>query len=82
MAAKEAGFNVLVTTDKNLSYQRNLTGRKIAVRVLSQQQWPALRLHVVLVAAAVLCHSRHLRRDRNSFRLTLQVPPCQPAYNS
>jgi hypothetical protein len=28
-AAEEAGFDVLLTTDKNLRYQQNLTGRKI-----------------------------------------------------
>jgi hypothetical protein len=32
--AEAAGFEVLVTTDKNLSYQPNLTARKIAVVVL------------------------------------------------
>lgn len=52
-AAEEAGFDLLITTDKNLSYQQNLTGRKVAVRVLGQQQWPALRPHVELVIAAV-----------------------------
>ena len=29
--AEAAGFEVLVTTDKNISYQQNLTGRKIAI---------------------------------------------------
>jgi hypothetical protein len=52
-AAEKAGFDLLITSDKNLSYQQNLTGRKIAVRVLGQQQWPALRPHVDLVIAAV-----------------------------
>jgi hypothetical protein len=52
-AAEQAGFDLLITTDKNLSYQQNLTGRRIAVRVLGQQQWPALRPHVYLVIAAV-----------------------------
>ncbi len=28
-AAEEAGFDVLLTTDKNMRYQQNLTGRKI-----------------------------------------------------
>jgi hypothetical protein len=28
--AEAAGFEVLVTTDKNLTYQQNLVGRKIA----------------------------------------------------
>jgi hypothetical protein len=32
--AEEAGFDVLVTTDQNLSYQQNLKGRKIALVLL------------------------------------------------
>src|SRR3990172_4712828 len=39
-AAEAAGFEVLVTTDKNLRYQQNLTGRKIGVVVLGNAQWP------------------------------------------
>jgi hypothetical protein len=39
-AAEEAGFDLLLTTDKNMRYQQNLAGRKIAVVVLGQQQWP------------------------------------------
>jgi hypothetical protein len=52
-AAEQAGFDVLVTTDKNMRYQQNLQGRRIAVVVLSQQQWPLLRPHVQLVVEAV-----------------------------
>ncbi len=33
-AAENAGFQVLITTDKNLPFQQNLAGRKIAVVVL------------------------------------------------
>jgi hypothetical protein len=44
--AEQAGFDVLLTTDKNIRYQQNLSGRKIAIVVLGQQQWPQLRLHV------------------------------------
>jgi hypothetical protein len=52
-AAEAAGFDVLVTTDKNIRYQQNLTGRAIAIIVLGNAQWPVLRLHVTLVVAAV-----------------------------
>jgi hypothetical protein len=31
LLAEAAGFEVLVTTDKNLSYQQNLAARKIAI---------------------------------------------------
>jgi hypothetical protein len=52
-AAETAGFDVLLTTDKNLRYQQNLTGRTIAFVVLGNQQWPALRRYVERVVAAV-----------------------------
>src|SRR5450755_3590938 len=52
-AAEAAGFNVLLTTDKNLRYQQNLAGRKIAVVILGRQQWPQLRPHVQRVLDAV-----------------------------
>ncbi len=52
-AAEGAGFEVLLTTDKNLRYQQNLAVRKIAVVVLGVQQWPQLRPHVGRVVEAV-----------------------------
>jgi hypothetical protein len=52
-AAEHAGFELLLTTDKNMSYQQNLTGRKMAIVVLGKQQWPALQPHIRLVVEAV-----------------------------
>ncbi len=52
-AAEAEGFDVLLTTDKNMRYQQNLQGRKIAFVVLGNQQWPTLRRHVEKVLAAV-----------------------------
>ncbi len=52
-AAEEVGFEMLLTTDKNMRYQQNLAGRRIAVLVLGQQQWNLLRPHVQLAADAV-----------------------------
>jgi hypothetical protein len=52
-AAEAAGFNILLTTDRNMCYQQSLVGRKIAVLVLSRQQWGQLRPHVQLVVDAV-----------------------------
>jgi hypothetical protein len=51
--AEEEGFEVFVTADKNIRYQQNLKGRKIAVVVLGNAQWPVLRRHVERVVAAV-----------------------------
>jgi len=52
-AAEQAGFELFLTTDKNMRYQQNLEGRKIAVVVLGQQQWPRLRPHFQLFVEAV-----------------------------
>ncbi len=52
-AAELAGFEVFLTTDKNMRYQQNMAGRSIAVVVIGLQQWPALQPHVALIVAAV-----------------------------
>src|SRR4029077_8096846 len=52
-AAETAGFDVLLTTEKNIRYQQNLTGRTIAIVVLGNAQWPVLQLHVADVVTAV-----------------------------
>ena len=51
--AEAAGFEVLVTTDKNLGYQQNLSSRKIAIVVLGQGRWGLIKLHVAKVVSAV-----------------------------
>ena len=52
-AAEKAGFEVILTTDKNIRYQQNLAIRTIAIVVLGNPQWPVLRRHVGRVVAAV-----------------------------
>jgi hypothetical protein len=51
--AETAGFEVMVTTDKNIKYQQNLASRKIALVVLGQGRWTLIESHVAKVAAAV-----------------------------
>ena len=51
--AEWSGFDVFLTADKNIRYQQNLRGRKIAVVVLSTPQWPLVKLHIEKIAAAV-----------------------------
>ena len=51
--AEEAGFNVLVTADKNIRYQQNLEGQKIAIVVLAQLRWRLVRRMLAEIAAAV-----------------------------
>jgi len=41
-AAEEAGFDVLLTTDKNIRYQQNLKGRRLAIVVLGIRNDPPL----------------------------------------
>lgn len=54
LAAAEAdGFDLLLTGDKNLSYQQNLESRKLAVVVLASTQWKQLRDDTAPIAAAV-----------------------------
>ena len=51
--AEADGFEVFVTSDKNLRYQQNLSGRRIALVILGQGQWPAIRPYVGRVRDAV-----------------------------
>jgi hypothetical protein len=51
--AEEAGFELLLTTDKNLRYQQNLANRKIAVVVLGNSTWRLVRPHLDRVCSAV-----------------------------
>jgi hypothetical protein len=49
----EAQFDALITTDQNLRYQQNLSGRTLAVLVLPTTSWPIIQTHLGRVAAAV-----------------------------
>ncbi len=51
--AEQAGYNILITTDKNMRYQQNLVGRTIAIVILGNQQWPDVRAHLERIAEAV-----------------------------
>src|SRR5207237_9728218 len=46
-------FDALVTTDKNLRYQQDLTRFRLAVLVLPTTSWPKLRPHAAQIAAVV-----------------------------
>lgn len=51
--AEEAGFDLLLTVDKNLVYQQNLTGRKIAIVVLGRNRWSLIQPTLGRVVEAV-----------------------------
>ena len=44
--AEQEGYELLVTTDRNLRYQQNLTGRHIAIIVLLSTSWPRIQQHI------------------------------------
>lgn len=52
-SAELAGYELLITTDKSLMYQQNLRGRKIAIIVLGQANWPIVRTHIAQILSAV-----------------------------
>ena len=52
-AAEEAGFEVLLTTDKNMGSQQNLKTRTIAIVVLGNSQWRVVQRYVRRIAASV-----------------------------
>ncbi len=52
-AAEEAGFDVLLSTDKNIRYQQNLKDRRIAIVVLGNPRRPAVHRHIDRVIEAV-----------------------------
>jgi len=56
--AEAAGFDVFVTTDRNIPYQQNLTGRQIAVVVLSNGRWRLIKERLAEIAAAVVAAPR------------------------
>src|ERR1700733_2096194 len=51
--AEAAGFDLLLTTDKGIRYQQNLTGRKITIGVLGNSTWRLVRQHLDRIVLAV-----------------------------
>lgn len=52
-ATASAGFDVLVTGDRTLQYEQNLSKRNIAIVSLSAASWPLIEPHLAKIAAAV-----------------------------
>ncbi len=57
-SAEDAGFDVLVTTDTSLPHQQKLTGRKLAVVILSKNRWKLIKARLAEIAAAVTSAQR------------------------
>jgi len=64
VAAETDGFDVLLTTDKNMRYQQNLAGRKIAVVVIGLQQWQACSSCSARRGSGERCPTRQLYGNR------------------
>ena len=52
-AAEREGFEVLVTTDRNLRHQQNLRARSIAIVVLTTTSWPRIQRNIPAVVRTV-----------------------------
>ena len=52
-AAEGAGFELFITADQEISYQQNLTGRKMAVLVLSTNNWDFIRAAIARIGTAI-----------------------------
>jgi len=52
-ASEEAGFDLFITADQELTYQQNLTGRKMAVLVLSTNNWDLVKAGVAEIITAI-----------------------------
>jgi hypothetical protein len=52
--AEDAGFDVLLTTDRRIRYQQNLSARRIGLVVLTgSTKWSRVRQHIDRIADAV-----------------------------
>jgi hypothetical protein len=51
--AEQEGYEVLITTDRNLRYQQNLASRRIAIVVLLSTSWPRIQKHIERIQALV-----------------------------
>ena len=52
-AAEEAGFDLFITADQELSYQQNLTGRRMAIFVLSTNNWGVVKQQIDKITAGI-----------------------------
>ena len=53
LAKAEESFDAFITTDRNLRYQQNLSGRRLAILTLWTTSWPNIQRHLPEIAAAV-----------------------------
>ena len=49
LASAENSFDLLITTDQQLRYQQNLSGRSLSILVLMTTSWPRMMQSVPLI---------------------------------
>jgi hypothetical protein len=52
-AAETAAFDVLITSDQDITYQQKPVGRKLALLVLGSNIWPIVRNYGTEIAAKI-----------------------------
>jgi len=52
-AAENAGYELLITTDRNMKYQQNLSERVIAILVLLSTSWPRIQEKIEPIRSAI-----------------------------
>lgn len=52
-SAEAHGFDVMITADRNLRYQQNLTGRKLAIIVLPSGRWPEVKPYISAIIQTI-----------------------------
>ncbi len=52
-AAETSGFEAMVTGDKNMIYQQILEGRRLALVILADTDWPTLKENPAPIVAAL-----------------------------
>ena len=68
--AEAAGFGCMLTGDRNIAYQQNLAGRKIALVVLN-----STRRDVILPQVEVIVEVLNRLADGAYLEVTLALPP-------
>ncbi|HEX4277705.1 MAG TPA: DUF5615 family PIN-like protein [Bryobacteraceae bacterium] len=51
--AKEAGYELFITADQEISYQQNLAGRKMALLVFSTNNWDCVKTAIAKIIVAI-----------------------------
>ena len=51
--AEQHGYEIFITTDRNLKYQQNLSEREIAIVVLLSTSWPRIQLKIEIIQEVV-----------------------------